>query len=81
MAKRNERHISPHLDAGWQVTRPGGSRALTRTETQDGAIDAGRGFLTNDGGGELIIHRPDGRIRDAETIAPGNDPFPPRDDK
>ncbi len=27
-------------------------------------------------GGELRIHRRDGRIRDADTISPGNDPNP-----
>jgi hypothetical protein len=26
-----------------------------------------------------VIHRPDGRIRDSDTIPPGRDPFPPRD--
>ena len=81
MAGRNERHVSTHPDGGWQVTRPGGSRALRRTETQGEAINAGRDFLVNDGGGKLVIHRPTGQIRDSDTIAPGNDPFPPRDTK
>ena len=35
----------------------------------------------NSGGGEVRIHRRDGKIRDSDTVAPGNDPFPPRDKK
>ena len=31
------------------------------------------------GGGEVRIHGRDGAIRDADTVAPGNDPSPPRD--
>jgi len=81
VASRNERHVTPHPDGGWQVTRPDGSRALARTDTQSDAIDAGRAFLDNDGGGELVIHRPNGQIRDSDTVGPANDPFPPRDRK
>jgi len=36
-------------------------------------------LLGNQGGGELSIKGRDGRIRSKDTIAPGNDPFPPRD--
>ena len=36
-------------------------------------------MLRNQGGGELTIKRPDGRIRSKDTIAPGNDPNPPKD--
>ncbi len=79
MTSRNERHVTPHPEGGWQVTRPGAARALARTETQAQGIDRARELLRNDGGGELVIHRPDGRIRDSDTISPGNDPFPPAD--
>lgn len=78
MNTRNERHVAPHPD-GWQVTRPGASRPSTVTGTQAEAIDRARRILGNDGGGEVVIHRPNGRIRDSNTVAPGNDPFPPRD--
>ena len=78
---RNERHVTPHPDGGWQVTKPGADRASARTDTQSAAIDRAREILGNDGGGEAVIHRPDGSIRDSDTVAPGNDPFPPRDRK
>jgi len=29
---------------------------------------------TNSGGGEVIIHELDGKIRDSDTLKPGNDP-------
>lgn len=81
MSKRNERHVTPHPDGGWQVIKPGAERASARTPTQSGGVDRAREILQNDGGGEIVIHRPDGSIRDSDTIPPGNDPNPPRDTK
>ena len=78
MTKRNERHVTPHPDGGWQVTS-GSDRASARTPTQSEAIDRARVIVRNVGGGEVVIHGRDGRIRDSDTIAPGNDPNPPRD--
>lgn len=73
---RNERHVVPR-DDGWAVVRPGSDRAGALTDTQQQAIDRGREILGNDGGGELVIHRPDGTVRDSDTVFPGNDLFPP----
>lgn len=78
---RNERHVTQHPDGGWQVVKPGSERASARTETQAEAIDRAREILGNDGGGENVIHGRDGRIRDSDTVAPGNDPYPPKDRK
>ena len=33
------------------------------------------------GGGEVRIQGRDGRFRDSDTVAPGNDPHPPKDTK
>lgn len=74
---RNARHVTPHPEGGWQVGKPGSDRASARTRTQAEAIDRGRQILGNDGGGELVIHNRQGQIRDADTVAPGNDPYPP----
>lgn len=76
---RNERHVVPNPDGGWDVRAPGASRASSRRPTQQDAIDCAREILSNSGGGEVVIHRRDGRIRDPDTIPPGNDPNPPRD--
>jgi hypothetical protein len=78
---RNERHVTPHPSGGWQVKKPGSERASARTETQDEAIGRAREILQGDGGGEVVIHRPTGVIRDSDTVSPGNDPNPPRDKK
>jgi hypothetical protein len=50
-------------------------------DRQSDAIDRGREIVGNAGGGELRIHGRDGRIRNSDSIPPGNDPFPPRDKK
>lgn len=77
----NDRHVVPNPDGGWDVRAPGASRASSHHETQAEAIDRGREIVGNAGGGELRIHGRDGKIRDSDTIPPGNDPNPPRDRK
>ncbi len=76
---RNERHVVPNPDGGWDVRTPGAQRSSGHTDTQAEAIDRARQIVSNTGGGEVVIHGQDGRIRDSDTIAPGNDPNPPRD--
>jgi hypothetical protein len=73
MAKNQ--HITPHPNGGWQVKGAGNSRATVRTSTQKQAIDVGRSIARNQHS-ELVIHRPNGRIRDKDSY--GNDPFPPK---
>jgi uncharacterized protein YdaT len=75
---RNERHVVPNNDGGWDVRKPGAERSSGHFGTQSDAIDRAREIVHNTNGGEVVIHRPDGRIRDSDTISPGNDPFPPR---
>lgn len=77
---RNERHVVPDGD-GWKVVAPGGQRASARANTQAEAEARAKQILGNSGGGEAVIHRRDGRIRDSDTVPPGRDPFPPRDTK
>lgn len=75
----NDRYVVPNPDGGWDVKAPGAKRASVHLDTQAEAIDRGREIVHNAGGGELRIHGRDGHIRDSDTIAPGNDPNPPRD--
>jgi hypothetical protein len=79
MAKDNARHVVPDPDAGWNVVKPGSSRASAHLDRQSDAIDRARQIVGNAGGGEVRIHGRDGRLRDSDTIAPGNDPNPPKD--
>lgn len=73
MAGKNQ-HIVPHRD-GWAIKGEGNQRATSVHSTQRGAIDAAREIARNQKA-ELVIHRPDGRIRDKDSH--GNDSFPPR---
>jgi Uncharacterized protein conserved in bacteria (DUF2188) len=82
MTKPNNRHVVPSkTGSGWDVKAPGASRASSHHDTQSAAAKAARQIVVNRGGGEVVTHGRDGRIRDSDTIAPGNDPFPPRDTK
>lgn len=74
---RNERHVV-RGDNGWKVVKPGSSRASATAKTQREADKISKRILGNDGGGESVVHRPNGRIRSSDTVAPGNDPFPPK---
>jgi len=74
-----QRHVTFDSDSGkWRVVAPGAERASAVEGTQAAAIDRAREILTNQGGGELVIHRPSGQIRGKDTVPPGHDPFPPR---
>ncbi|MER7587152.1 DUF2188 domain-containing protein [Micromonospora sp. NPDC127501] len=76
---RNERHVQPNPDGGWDITKPGATRRSGHERTQADALDRAREIVGNTGGGEVVIHGRDGRIRDSDTVHPGNDPNPPRD--
>lgn len=77
----NNRHVVPNPEGGWDVVKPDAQRASSHHDTQRDAINRGREIVTNAGGGELRIHGRNGEIRDSDTIAPGNDPNPPRDSR
>lgn len=76
---RNERHVVPNPDGGWDVVKPRRSRASSHQDRQSDAIRRAGEIVGNRGGGEVVIHNREGRIRDSDTIRPGNDPNPPRD--
>ena len=68
-------HVIPHPNGGWQVKGAGNSRATVRTTTQYKAIAYARNIARNQQS-EMVIHRPNGQIRDKDSY--GNDPFPPK---
>ncbi|MCB9833573.1 MAG: DUF2188 domain-containing protein [Planctomycetes bacterium] len=74
---KRDYHIVPDGDS-WAVRREGSSRASSRHNSQRDAIDAGRD-LARRARTELVIHRPDGTIRDSDSY--GGDPHPPKDRK
>jgi len=69
-----QRHVVPNPDGGWDVKKPGASRASAHTDTQAQAQDRARTILGNAGGGEMLTHGRDGEIRAKDTIPEGNDP-------
>ncbi|MFY7759686.1 DUF2188 domain-containing protein [Aquidulcibacter sp.] len=79
MSKPQDRTISRRADGNWENKRNDTDRASSLHTTQKEAISAAKTMLTNQGGGELTTKGLDGRFRSKDTIAPGNDPMPPRD--
>lgn len=57
-------HVVPHDDT-WAVKREGNERVSSTHATQKDAIDAARGLAKD--GDALVIHRPDGTIREQTT--------------
>ncbi len=54
---------------------------MALSDTQKEAEKIAKQFSGNSGGGEVRIHGLDGKIRDSDTVPPGNDPNPPKDKK
>lgn len=77
MAKKNQ-HVVPTKDNRWGVKGEGNQRITKKTDTQQDAINMAREIAKNQGG-EVVIHRKDGTIRDKDSY--GNDPHPPEDKK
>lgn len=75
---RNEHHVVPNPDGGWDVKRNGSKRASVHTETKKQAVDKGREISKNQDT-ELVIHNKDGKISNPDSH--GNDPCPPKDRK
>lgn len=67
-------HVVPH-NGEWAVRGEGNGRVTSIHPTQADAIDAGRGIAVNQQS-ELVIHRPNGQIRDKDSH--GHDSYPPK---
>lgn len=76
MSKRNV-HVVPN-GTGWAVREAGRTTPVSNHRTQGAAEDSGR-RVAQDNQSELVIHRPNGQIRNSNSY--GNDPCPPKDTK
>lgn len=76
---KDDRIVYQREDGVWVNKKLDAERASGLHDTQGEAAAEAKEMLQNAGGGELIIKGRDGRIRSKDTIAPGNDPNPPRD--
>jgi uncharacterized protein YdaT len=72
-----DQHVVPHRGR-WGVRGEGNERVTSIHDTQGEAINRARGIAQRERS-EVVIHRPDGRIRDKDSY--GRDPYPPRDEK
>lgn len=69
----NDRAVQQHPDGGWEVVKEKHGRASAVTQTQKEAIARGREIVRNAGGGELRVKGTNGKYRDSDMIAPGNE--------
>lgn len=69
-------HVVTHSKSGWAVRRAGSDKVTSTHTTQANAITAARRTAINQKS-EVVIHRPDGRIRDKDSY--GADSCPPKD--
>jgi hypothetical protein len=76
MSKKNV-HVVPSGN-GWAVKQEGRPSALSNHRTQGAAESAARPVAQRNKS-ELVIHRPNGQIRDSDSY--GGDPNPPKDQK
>lgn len=75
---REEHHVVPNPNGGWDVKRDNSKRASIHTDTKQEAIDRGREISRNQGT-EFVIHNKDMKISNSDSH--GNDPCPPKDKK
>lgn len=79
MSKKDDRIVYQKSNGEWANKKNSASKASSLHATQKEAVDKAKQMLESSGGGELITKGKDGKIRSKDTIAPGNDPYPPID--
>jgi uncharacterized protein YdaT len=77
MTKKRDIHVVPHGDS-WATRKEGAKRVGRTADTQKEAFEQAREQAKREKV-EVVIHRPDGTIRDSDSY--GNDPNPPSDKK
>lgn len=75
-----DRTVYRRSNGTWVNKRNDADRASSLHKTQKQAENAAKEMLKNQGGGEVTVQGTDsGRFRKKDTVAPGNDPCPPKD--
>jgi hypothetical protein len=74
-------HVLPNSGGGWAIKKEKASKVSCFAPTQREAEKIAKMYSIKSRGGEVVIHRRDGKIRDKDTMSPASDPFPPRDRK
>jgi len=75
-------HVSKDQNSGdWKIQKEGGQKSSGHADTQKAAEKIAKDLSSKSGGGEVRIHGLDGKIRDTDTVKPGNDPKTIKDTK
>jgi hypothetical protein len=61
-------HVVKRPSEGWEVQAAGTQGATSVHRTQADAVAAARRRALKSGGAEIVVHRADGRIRDADAL-------------
>lgn len=70
--------ISGNKSKGYRSIKDGGQKASFTGKKQADVIKQTRNYMKQNGGGELRIQGLNGKYRDADTVPPKKDYFPPR---
>ena len=73
----SDRIVYRRPDGTWVNQRTDADRASSVHGTQADAYERAREMSRGSGGGEITVSGVDGRFRYKNTIAPGNDDYPP----
>jgi len=69
---RKEAHVIPSSE-GWDVVvEPGAAARDSTYPTQEAAETRARQLLKQNGGGEVVIHGRDGRIKESNSVEPSS---------
>ncbi|MEC4836863.1 DUF2188 domain-containing protein [Mycobacteroides chelonae] len=77
MGNPNDRHVVPKDDGTWDIKKGNAKRSSGNFDRQSDAKKRADRIVENLGGGEVLIHGKDGKIRDKNTVKPAKDPYPP----
>jgi hypothetical protein len=71
--RNNQRHVVPNPNGGWDVRAPGAKRVSSRVKTKADAVRRAQEIVQNAGGGEVVIHAHDGRVRTSGNVTSTED--------
>lgn len=78
MAEKENVHVVPNSEGGWDAKRENAERASKHFEKKSDAVDYGKDLAKKDKV-EFIPHNKDGKISNPNSY--GKDPNPPKDKK
>ena len=68
----SDRHVVPSED-GWNVEKDNAQRPSAKAPTQAEAIKRAVEIVSNDGGGQVVVHGTDGNVRETRTVSAGSE--------